>query len=69
MVSQDSKSSRTGGRPTSFDCTEITNINGNFRFKSSKLVIFPTDNLVINVKMPTIVGILTFMTMINFMLF
>ena len=37
-------------------------ISGKFRFSTQQLVII----LLINVKMPTIVGILTFMSRINF---
>ena len=43
---------------------EIAKMDGIFRLKSPKLVIFS----LINVKMPTIVGILTFMSRINFIL-
>ena len=45
---------------------EIAKISGTFRFKTQKLVILFI--LLINVKMPTIVGILTFMSRINFSL-
>ena len=44
--------------------TEIAINNGNFWFKSPKHVII----LLINVKMPTVVAILTFMSGINLML-
>ena len=44
--------------------TDVAKINGNFKFKSQKPVIYPADN----VKMPTIVGILIFMSRINLML-
>ena len=40
---------------------KIAKINGNFRFNS------PIPVMLINVEMPTIVGILTFMSRINFM--
>ena len=40
----------------------IVNFSGKFRFKTQKFI------LLINVKMPTIVGILTFMSRINFSL-
>ena len=43
---------------------EIAKIDGIFRFNSLEPVII----LLINVKMPTIVGISTFMSRINFML-
>ena len=43
---------------------EIVKISGKFMFKTQKLVIYPAHN----VKMPTIVGILTFMSRINFSL-
>ena len=42
---------------------EVAKINENFRFKSTKPVLYPA-----NVKMQTIVGILIFMSRINFML-
>ena len=45
---------------------EIVKIIGKFRFKYHKVVIYPANK--INVKMPTIVGILTFMSRINFSL-
>ena len=43
---------------------EIAKIDGIFRFNSLEPAIYPANN----VKMPTIVGILTFMSRINFML-
>ena len=42
---------------------EIVEISGKFRFSTQQLVIYPA-----HVKMPTIVGILTFMSRINFSL-
>ena len=51
--------------------TKIGKINGNFRFKSPKPVIYPVNIVkmpTIVGKMPTIVGILTFMSRINFIL-
>ena len=44
--------------------TEIVKINGNFRLK----LTIQSFILLINVKMPTVIGILTFMSRINFML-
>ena len=43
---------------------EIVKISGKFSFKAPKLVIYPANKC----KMPTMVGILTFMSMINFSL-
>ena len=42
--------------------TEIAKINGNFRFKSQNQLFI----LLINVKMLTVAGILTFMSSINY---
>ena len=49
---------------------EIVKTSGKFRFKTQNLVIYTAHKfiLLINVKMPTIVGILTFMSRINFSL-
>ena len=43
---------------------KIVQISGKFRFNTQQLVIYPAHN----VKMPTLVGILTFMSRINFSL-
>ena len=41
---------------------EIVKISGKFKFNTQHLIIYP---VLINVKMPTVVGILTFMSRIN----